>query len=932
LIQLFAGCPAGASDAKKLWASDAKKLLGRQYHTFDSNGLIIFEKNRGNHNLYLDIDKLYHHAKYEKHIPIAVINAILVAYSVPTSAVFNNFIKFQNNIPSNFNQTNNNIDIKHDISQISTTLYEYEIQASVWMKNVECNIDLNNLQTYEYFNTPTIYTHSDFITTNNKHVYIDKRDTPLSKIIILNDETEDDINNVNANQHEMKKMQTRGGILGDEMGIGKTLMMLTLILINPLKHAIPMQNEHKMEHAAEHKHNRIDPYIHSTYPICKTTLVICPSHLVMEWEREIKKHFSPLPKFHIICTKHDHVKLTYKDILDADIIIASDTFLNGNSYRDLTRTTFLESNNDTNNDMNNDTNNYDNDELVINEIIINENENENDNNFPKNKTYLINTKINPKSKCYGFRELQLGKIEPLTITQPMLHYFKWRRIIIDEGHTLLKKQQMREMLKLLRSSYRWYVSGSTFSSNTDLKYIAEFLKWNNQSENYEPFLTDYYLSRSKASVQHILELPSYEEIIEYIVPTNIEQRIYDACKLKYSEINLRKICCHIQVCSEYKSTIIKSLYELERKTVADNETLIEELQVKLCKNDEQLGKIYDVLYVPITELDYVPITESDFVPITDIKDSCEHRIINTLLLPDTVIALEKNIVELEKTKKHIYEQIRKIKNFTEYMKNTLEELKLCKNQCNICLDVLENNTNIKGKVTKCGHFYCEPCIKQHLSDLNKQWCPYCRAHLTIEDGNLYDVGLDIDNILNTNEIILPIPSNPPNPQNPTIPQITESVSKLTIMYGSKIAFLINYLKSLEKTCPNYKVVIFSQWKEMLRMIGDVLDVADINIKNVYCNGTITHKNKAINDFREKPNIHVMMLSLKSLAAGLNITHATHLFFMDTMKGSIEDVAKIEKQAIARLHRIGQQSNVKIIRLIMKNTIEHEIHNFSKKLY
>jgi len=69
-----------------------------------------------------------------------------------------------------------------------------------------------------------------------------------------------------------------------------------------------------------------------------------------------------------------------------------------------------------------------------------------------------------------------------------------------------------------------------------------------------------------------------------------------------------------------------------------------------------------------------------------------------------------------------------------------------------------------------------------------------------------------------------------------------------------------------------------------------------------------------------------MLSLENAASGTNLTEATHIFIIDPIKGDINEVQQIEAQAIGRVHRRGQQHPLVVIRMIMKDTIEHTIYN------
>jgi SNF2 family DNA or RNA helicase len=87
---------------------------------------------------------------------------------------------------------------------------------------------------------------------------------------------------------------------------------------------------------------------------------------------------------------------------------------------------------------------------------------------------------------------------------------------------------------------------------------------------------------------------------------------------------------------------------------------------------------------------------------------------------------------------------------------------------------------------------------------------------------------------------------------------------MVMRYGTKTAHLIKYLKDLKDQEKDSKVIIFSQWDDMLHRIGSSL--TENGIKNVYCKGNVHQRNKAIEDFK-KPEVYVIMLSLDNAASG-----------------------------------------------------------------
>jgi hypothetical protein len=99
-----------------------------------------------------------------------------------------------------------------------------------------------------------------------------------------------------------------------------------------------------------------------------------------------------------------------------------------------------------------------------------------------------------------------------------------------------------------------------------------------------------------------------------------------------------------------------------------------------------------------------------------------------------------------------------------------------------------------------------------------------------------------------------------------------------------------------------------------------------NINNTNVKGNAAMRNNAISRFKDGTDAKVIMLSLKNGASGTNLTEATHIIFVEPIDAPKEEVKLIEAQAIGRAWRIGQKNNVKLIRVLIKDTIEEEIYN------
>jgi len=118
--------------------------------------------------------------------------------------------------------------------------------------------------------------------------------------------------------------------------------------------------------------------------------------------------------------------------------------------------------------------------------------------------------------------------------------------------------------------------------------------------------------------------------------------------------------------------------------------------------------------------------------------------------------------------------------------------------------------------------------------------------------------------------------------------------------------------------PDEKVVVFSQWERMTRLVAQELDI--LGIKYEYLHGGVpSQKRKSLFDnFNNDPDCRVF-LSTDAGSTGLNLQSASMLVNMD-----IPWNPAILEQRIARIHRLGQKKNVSIVNFVSKDTIEERM--------
>ncbi|ORY49442.1 hypothetical protein BCR33DRAFT_763220 [Rhizoclosmatium globosum] len=237
-------------------------------------------------------------------------------------------------------------------------------------------------------------------------------------------------------------------------------------------------------------------------------------------------------------------------------------------------------------------------------------------------------------------------------------------------------------------------------------------------------------------------------------------------------------------------------------------------------------------------------------------------------------------------------------------------------ECPICKEPID-----KGFITECGHFYHEECMNLWIPQHRK--CAVCKQSIT----NLKTQLTKIDSAVTTG---LPPAPQSDEPSEPVIyrhePLDTSLHSRITSLkldsrdsFGTKADFLLRHLLHIFTTEPTAKCILFSQWEQVLSVIGTGCDKNSIGYVKMDTGGN-KKKVDAVTKFRIDPNIKLFMLNSKSQSSGLTLVNATHVFLVEPVVNP-----GVEMQAINRVHRIGQTKETNVYRYIIQNTIEGRVY-------
>lgn len=494
------------------------------------------------------------------------------------------------------------------------------------------------------------------------------------------------------------------------------------------------------------------------------------------------------------------------------------------------------------------------------------------------------TVLSEYSKIASRRD-ELGNL-PLT----GLFSVKFFRIILDEGHNIRNRTaKTARAIFELKLSRKWVLTGTPVINRLDDIYsLVKFLElepWNNFSywkafitvpfeqkkiketlDVVKTILEPMFLRRTKDMKDKygnaLVELPPKEVIIEHVKFNDVEMKLYTWFKQRASR--------------SFKESLNKG--ELLKQYTQILTHILRLRQV--CCHADLIGHVSNDM-----DLEEEPVNDAEVeLFCNEVKQQTVDKFAN-----DT---------EINQVKYSLYELVSKMIDNCE---------------CSICTNVIARSEMV---ITVCGHMFCLGCLMDHFDFQanNKQptTCPNCRK--SISKYKLFKV---------RNR-----PTTRAEFKFHTHKTINKDFSFQLYWYdpgktSSKVQALMKHINTLRDQ-PSGPIIVFSQFSSFLDIIENeiLLQVGEEHVTCLKFDGRLklNEREKILQEFdnyQHTPHkLTILLLSLKAGGVGLNLTNASRAFMMDPWWSP-----SVEEQAIDRLHRIGQDKHVKVVRFIMEDTIE-----------
>ncbi len=137
-------------------------------------------------------------------------------------------------------------------------------------------------------------------------------------------------------------------------------------------------------------------------------------------------------------------------------------------------------------------------------------------------------------------------------------------------------------------------------------------------------------------------------------------------------------------------------------------------------------------------------------------------------------------------------------------------------------------------------------------------------------------------------------------------------------FDTKVDEVMNILHDILESNEEEKVVVFSQWERMTRLIARELEKSGIGYENLHGGVPSIKRRSIIENFTDSPSCRVF-LSTDAGSTGLNLQAASTLINIDLPWNPA-----VLEQRIARIYRLGQQRNIQVINLVSHDSFEEKM--------
>ena len=563
----------------------------------------------------------------------------------------------------------------------------------------------------------------------------------------------------------------------------------------------------------------------------------------------------------------------------------------------------------------------------------------------------------------------------------------WHRIILDEAHTIKNPQtEAAKAVTLLRGTCRWALTGTPIQNSlSDVFSLIKFLKhqpWDSirwwkktiqePQEKGDPrgvlvlrtLLSEIMLRRTKfmrdESGNMIVQLPPRVVVVEFVELDEAEREFYDAIVARSKDVFKGFSSNSLQ--TRHKYAFLFSLVMRMRQT-CDHPYLVMSKLFQTQKDDINSSSndmVHSLLGDAPENIEGIS-TEGLLVVREDDENSKEDERTSALFgnefLSNIYLKLRRSV-----SSRQMHDEGVPYEGSDIFVRGVLQNLASMatdsadsqqEKDCPICFEVTDISNS---SLLPCGHLLCTICARSSISKFRN--CPLCQKDCSIDDLIVLKPTMLIDSgsalaiapaaviVANSRSSLKgawekcgfdlslerggrkEIDMNKKTGKSFFMKEGKEHIklkdgASNIIVDSAKIRAILKRLEEVfsrneQAHKKPLKVVIFSQWTSML----DLIEKALIG-KHVFkrLDGSMSQEKRAesIHAFHFDRSVRVLLISLRAGGVGLNLTCASIIIMTDPWWNYA-----VEDQAMDRVHRLGQLRDVEVYRLIVKNSVEERL--------
>ena len=655
----------------------------------------------------------------------------------------------------------------------------------------------------------------------------------------------------------MTKGTIRGGILAEEMGLGKTIECLSVILCNP-RPSLDVGKQQMIDVTGDASVNAAHrERIERGALELGGTLVVCKVSLVGQWCEEYREKLKD--KNLTICEYHGSKrKKFHKDpqVLGAfDLVVTTYETL-ASEYRLADKKAEKDAASEQW-------------KCKFPTVVWNEEKEEDEYTGPPcsfmNASSVVVCGGCGSQIANNALKLRSAEMRRTGEVQAPLERFFWHRIIADESHVLKRtKTKTSQTVVMLAARNRWAVTGTPFTLNSMDVYGQLVFLGVKTGRSESKFKLQYPLGsqtlfdvcsrimmrHSKTQKRDGVQLLTLGGKDERELPVRLTKKENELYQTLFAAANKQFTAFVVQGVVGSKPIEVYGLLAPLRKSLSGAGALNANVE------DIKRRKI------PAKKTTTTTTTTSSSSSSSSSSGGGSEQKPN----------IGKNATKSKATKKKAVVS----KDGAEDSTNSLVWLvsvagSLDTMQCTICSNVVEQPLRNSG----CGHIYCLECIQAVMEGQGKvKQCPK-------EDCKI--------NILRTKL------------QSVKDPSKKENKKRSEVLLDSKMKVLLKEIKAIQKKDSSEKSLIFSNFNDSLHRIQKFLSKK--GIKSGLLNGAMTlpQRKKALASFASDADCRVFLLTMRAGSVGINLTVANHVFLLEPSFNPA-----LVQQAIARAWRLGQK--------------------------